>query len=74
MPCLGSLALVQCLAQYLVSAASATTVGATTWGGVYAMDETDLVDGTTIAYPSYALSLANGEQLFPRGSPCVTAA
>ena len=47
----------ECLAQYLVSTVGALTVGQRTWGGVYAMGETELVDGTTVNYPMYAMSL-----------------
>ena len=48
----------ECLAQYLVSAAGAFTVGVRTWGGVFAMGEAELVDGSVVNVPSVALSLA----------------
>ena len=48
------------VAAYLSSAAGAALVGARTWGGVYAMDTTELVDGTTVSHPSYAFQIRNG--------------
>ena len=48
------------VAAYLSSAAGAALVGARTWGGVYAMDTTELVDGTTVSHPSYSFQRRDG--------------
>ena len=42
----------ECLAHYLSAACGAVVVGARTWGGVNAMGEAELVDGTTVSYPA----------------------
>ena len=34
---------------------SATLVGARTWGGVFGCGETQLVDGTVVVHPAYAM-------------------
>jgi tricorn protease len=43
------------VAHNLAAAAGATLVGARTWGGVFAMGLTELLDGTSVSHPSYAL-------------------
>ena len=45
------------LAHSLHALTGAPLVGARTWGGVIAMDQTELVDGTTISHPAYVLKL-----------------
>ena len=55
------------VAEYLRSAGGARLVGGRTWGGVFAMGETELVDGTTVAHPAYAFQLHSGRVLENRG-------
>ena len=45
------------LAYHLQTMLHAPVVGRRTWGGVIAMDETELVDGTTVTHPAFVLRL-----------------
>ena len=48
------------LAHELVRMTGALAIGARTWGGVYGVGKTTLIDGTTVAHPEYALRLHGG--------------
>jgi tricorn protease len=45
------------LAHHLQAMLHAPVVGHRTWGGVIAMDETELVDGTTVTHPAFVVKL-----------------
>eukprot|EP00900_Chrysochromulina_parva_P026306 jgi/Chrpa1/8309/Chrysochromulina_OHIO_Genome00013214-RA len=51
----------------LAAVAGALLVGSPSWGGVIGMGETELVDGTTVSHPSYAVRMDSGAALENRG-------
>ena len=51
----------------VASVAGALLVGSPSWGGVIGMGETELVDGTTVSHPSYAVRMDSGAALENRG-------